>query len=78
MQCIVHFRKFDPGAKVLCVEGDSAFGFSGMEFETMARFNYSCKVVSVSFLLYLLLLFNKMPTSAFLEYEVFFCYKLNL
>ena len=31
-------RKHDPGARVLCVEGDSAFGFSGMEFETMARY----------------------------------------
>lgn len=26
-----------PGKRVLCVEGDSAFGFSGMEIETMFR-----------------------------------------
>lgn len=25
--------------KIVCIEGDSAFGFSGMEVETMARFN---------------------------------------
>ena len=31
------FRSQDPLARVLCVEGDSAFGFSGMEVETMAR-----------------------------------------
>jgi len=29
---------YDPGARVVCVEGDSAFGFSGMELETMARY----------------------------------------
>ena len=27
-----------PDRKVVCVEGDSAFGFSGMEFETAARY----------------------------------------
>jgi len=32
---------------VLCVEGDSAFGFSGMEFETMAR--YRLPIVTVIF-----------------------------
>lgn len=26
-----------PGKRVVCVEGDSAFGFSGMEVETMCR-----------------------------------------
>nr|CAD7399098.1 unnamed protein product [Timema cristinae] len=30
-------RDYAPGKKVLCVEGDSAFGFSGMEIETMFR-----------------------------------------
>jgi len=43
----LYVRKFDPGAKVLCVEGDSAFGFSGMEFETMAR--YRLPIVTVIF-----------------------------
>ncbi|CAF1307575.1 unnamed protein product, partial [Didymodactylos carnosus] len=28
-----------PDKRVICVEGDSAFGFSGMEFETAARYN---------------------------------------
>lgn len=27
----------EPNKRVLCVEGDSAFGFSGMEIETMFR-----------------------------------------
>lgn len=27
----------DRGRRVVCVEGDSAFGFSGMEVETMCR-----------------------------------------
>lgn len=30
-------QKYEPGKRVLCVEGDSAFGFSGMEVETMIR-----------------------------------------
>lgn len=30
-------RAYSPSKKVLCVEGDSAFGFSGMEVETMFR-----------------------------------------
>uniref|UniRef100_A0A5F4WER1 2-hydroxyacyl-CoA lyase 1 n=1 Tax=Callithrix jacchus TaxID=9483 RepID=A0A5F4WER1_CALJA len=28
-----------PGQRVICVEGDSAFGFSGMEVETICRYN---------------------------------------
>lgn len=27
----------NPGQRVICVEGDSAFGFSGMEVETICR-----------------------------------------
>lgn len=27
------------GQRVICVEGDSAFGFSGMEVETICRYN---------------------------------------
>lgn len=30
-------QKYEPSKRVLCVEGDSAFGFSGMEVETMVR-----------------------------------------
>ncbi|XP_024603423.1 2-hydroxyacyl-CoA lyase 1 isoform X2 [Neophocaena asiaeorientalis asiaeorientalis] len=29
----------NPGQQVICVEGDSAFGFSGMEVETICRYN---------------------------------------
>ncbi|XP_030789442.1 2-hydroxyacyl-CoA lyase 1 isoform X2 [Rhinopithecus roxellana] len=28
-----------PGQRIICVEGDSAFGFSGMEVETICRYN---------------------------------------
>ena len=33
----VFCRDQDPDSRVICVEGDSAFGFSGMEVETMIR-----------------------------------------
>jgi thiamine pyrophosphate-dependent acetolactate synthase large subunit-like protein len=33
----VYCQDHEPGKRVICVEGDSAFGFSGMEFETAAR-----------------------------------------
>jgi 2-hydroxyacyl-CoA lyase 1 len=34
-----------PGRKkIVCIEGDSAFGFSGMEVETMARYQMDCLV----------------------------------
>ncbi|KAM9601055.1 2-hydroxyacyl-CoA lyase 1 isoform 1-T1 [Trichechus inunguis] len=32
-------RDRHPGQRVICVEGDSAFGFSGMEVETICRYN---------------------------------------
>src|SRR5260370_19549670 len=35
----------ETGKPVLCVEGDSAFGFSGMEIETICRYNLSVCVV---------------------------------
>ncbi|MFN3656854.1 MAG: oxalyl-CoA decarboxylase [Pseudolabrys sp.] len=35
----------ETGQKVLCVEGDSAFGFSGMEIETICRYNLPVCVV---------------------------------
>lgn len=33
----VERSRSDEGRRVVCVEGDSAFGFSGMEVETMCR-----------------------------------------
>ena len=33
----VYCRDYEPASRVICVEGDSAFGFSGMEVETMIR-----------------------------------------
>uniref|UniRef100_A0A2M4AKI8 2-hydroxyacyl-CoA lyase n=1 Tax=Anopheles triannulatus TaxID=58253 RepID=A0A2M4AKI8_9DIPT len=37
-----------PGKKVVCVEGDSAFGFSGMELETMVRYQLPIVLVIVN------------------------------
>lgn len=36
------------GQRVICVEGDSAFGFSGMEVETMCRFNLPIIIIVVN------------------------------
>lgn len=41
-------RDFAPGKRVLCVEGDSAFGFSGMEIETMVRYKLPVTIVIVN------------------------------
>jgi oxalyl-CoA decarboxylase len=35
----------ESGRPVVCISGDSAFGFSGMEFETIARYNLPVTVV---------------------------------
>jgi oxalyl-CoA decarboxylase len=35
----------ETGERVLCVEGDSAFGFSGMEIETICRYNLPVCIV---------------------------------
>jgi len=35
----IYCEDHEPGKRVICVEGDSAFGFSGLEFETAARYN---------------------------------------
>jgi len=35
----VYYQDHEPQKRIICVEGDSAFGFSGMEFETAARYN---------------------------------------
>ena len=34
-------RDHAPGKRVVCIEGDSAIGFSGMELETVTR--YGCR-----------------------------------
>ncbi|XP_033837017.1 2-hydroxyacyl-CoA lyase 1 [Periophthalmus magnuspinnatus] len=36
------------GQRIICVEGDSAFGFSGMEAETMCRYNLPIIVIVVN------------------------------
>lgn len=33
----VYCRDHAPNKRVVCIQGDSAFGFSGMEVETIAR-----------------------------------------
>lgn len=33
------------GQRIVCVEGDSAFGFSGMEVETMCRWVHHCYII---------------------------------
>ncbi|XP_005089635.1 2-hydroxyacyl-CoA lyase 1 isoform X2 [Aplysia californica] len=38
-------RDYQPNKRVVCVEGDSAFGFSGMEIETMARYRLPVIIV---------------------------------
>ncbi|XP_063365572.1 2-hydroxyacyl-CoA lyase 1 [Cydia amplana] len=37
-----------PGKRVVCVEGDSAFGFSGMEIETMFRYKLPVIIIIVN------------------------------
>lgn len=44
----LYCRDYCPGKRVLCVEGDSAFGFSGMEIETMIRYQLPVVIVIVN------------------------------
>lgn len=44
----LYCRDHAPGKRVICVEGDSAFGFSGMELETMVRYNLPVVIVIVN------------------------------
>lgn len=37
-----------PAKRVICVEGDSAFGFSGMEVETMYRYKLPIVIIIVN------------------------------
>lgn len=41
-------NKYAPNKRVICVEGDSAFGFSGMEVETMVRYKLPIVIVVVN------------------------------
>ncbi|KAF0021977.1 hypothetical protein F2P81_025770 [Scophthalmus maximus] len=41
-------RSENRGRRVVCVEGDSAFGFSGMEVETMCRYNLPVVIIVVN------------------------------
>lgn len=44
----LYCRDYQPGKRVICVEGDSAFGFSGMEIETMIRYQLPIVIVIVN------------------------------
>ncbi|XP_044272698.1 2-hydroxyacyl-CoA lyase 1 [Tribolium madens] len=44
----LYCRHFEPKKRVICVEGDSAFGFSGMEIETMVRYKLPVIIVVVN------------------------------
>ncbi|XP_061572638.1 2-hydroxyacyl-CoA lyase 1 [Cololabis saira] len=41
-------KSCNEGKRVVCVEGDSAFGFSGMEVETMCRYNLPVIIIVVN------------------------------
>lgn len=41
-------KEYCPGKRVICVEGDSAFGFSGMEIETIYRYNLPIIVIIIN------------------------------
>ncbi|KAF3691825.1 2-hydroxyacyl-CoA lyase 1 [Channa argus] len=41
-------RSENKGQRIVCVEGDSAFGFSGMEMETMCRYNLPVVIIVVN------------------------------
>ena len=38
----------NPGRRVVCVEGDAAFGFSGMELETMCRYDLPITTIVIN------------------------------
>nr|XP_027216993.1 2-hydroxyacyl-CoA lyase 1-like [Penaeus vannamei] len=44
----LYARDHAPGQRVVCVEGDSAFGFSGMELETIYRYNLPIVVIIIN------------------------------
>lgn len=44
----MYCRDYCPDKRVICVEGDSAFGFSGMEVETMYRYKLPIVIIIVN------------------------------
>jgi 2-hydroxyacyl-CoA lyase 1 len=44
----LYCRDYHPGKRVICVEGDSGFGFSGMEIETIFRYQLPIVIVIVN------------------------------
>ncbi|XP_026673451.1 2-hydroxyacyl-CoA lyase 1 isoform X2 [Ceratina calcarata] len=44
----LYCKNYAPAKRVICVEGDSAFGFSGMEIETMTRYKLPIIVIVVN------------------------------
>ncbi|XP_034943891.1 LOW QUALITY PROTEIN: 2-hydroxyacyl-CoA lyase 1-like [Chelonus insularis] len=44
----LHCKDFSPKKRVICVEGDSAFGFSAMEIETMFRYKLPIIIIIVN------------------------------
>lgn len=44
----LYCRHNEPTKRVICVEGDSAFGFSGMEIETLSRYKLPVIIVIVN------------------------------
>lgn len=44
----IYCRDHHSGKRVICVEGDSAFGFSGMEIETMYRYKLPIVIIIVN------------------------------
>lgn len=51
-------NKEDKGRRIVCVEGDSAFGFSGMEVETMCRWVRSCFSANNMFIFFSILKYS--------------------
>ncbi|XP_026285433.1 2-hydroxyacyl-CoA lyase 1 [Frankliniella occidentalis] len=41
-------QRYSPQKRVICVEGDSAFGFSGMEVETMFRYKLPVVIIVIN------------------------------
>lgn len=44
----LYCKNYAPTKRVLCIEGDSAFGFSGMEIETMFRYKLPIIIIIVN------------------------------
>lgn len=44
----LHCLDFNPNKRVICVEGDSAFGFSAMEIETMYRYKLPIIIIVIN------------------------------